>query len=128
MKYMCDHATEAQCPEIARLTAEVERRFDCHPADGVSRCNACVTCLTKEVERLRRERDEWKCNAEADTASMDAACDRERALREAVTHMTIEADAIHSRITRHEAVERSVKISNLGHAALATDTTTAEED
>jgi len=115
MKYLCDHATEAQCPEIARLTAEVDQKRHL-----VIRQIKEIARLTAEVERLRRERDEWKRDAEADTASMDAACDRERALREAVTHMTIEADAIHSRITQHEAVERGVKIGNLGRAALAT--------
>ena len=82
MKYLCDHATEAQCPEIARLTAEVER----------------LRTLASRTRDLL------------------------------ILHPEIFNDVLwfNEHTTLLDEIESALLCDN--HAALATDTTTAEED
>lgn len=42
---------------IAKLEAERDEAINCHPADGISFCGGCTTCLSKAIAELEADRD-----------------------------------------------------------------------
>lgn len=92
--------TEAEA-KLVECRREREQHFDCHPADGVSRCGACITCLTKDLEERGRVQADLMADLMAyiDAAKIAAGdhCVTGQPLAEAVESMAEEIARLRER-------------------------------